>query len=146
MAAEPDVDPIVVANWVTGELVAASREAGFEHPAETKAGAAGVGAVARMVDGKEISRGSGRELLAELVANGGDPAEVSERLGLTSDDGDDLAAIVAAAIEAQPDAAAKVKAGEGKAIGAIIGVVMRETKGRADGGEATRLIREQLGL
>ncbi|MEZ5062577.1 MAG: Asp-tRNA(Asn)/Glu-tRNA(Gln) amidotransferase subunit GatB [Solirubrobacterales bacterium] len=146
VAAEPDVDPIVVANWVTGELVAASREAGFEHPAETKAGAAGVGAVARMVDGKEISRGSGRELLAELVANGGDPAEVSERLGLTSDDGDDLAAIVAAAIEAQPDAAAKVKAGEGKAIGAIIGVVMRETKGRADGGEATRLIREQLGL
>jgi aspartyl-tRNA(Asn)/glutamyl-tRNA(Gln) amidotransferase subunit B len=33
-----------------------------------------------------------------------------------------------------------------KAIGAIIGHVMRATKGRADGGEVTRLVREQLGL
>ncbi len=50
------------------------------------------------------------------------------------------------AIEQQPEAAAKVKAGEGKAIGAIVGVVMRETRGKADGGEVTRLIREKLGL
>ena len=33
-----------------------------------------------------------------------------------------------------------------EAIGALIGIVMRETQGRADGGEATRLIREKLGL
>ena len=33
-----------------------------------------------------------------------------------------------------------------KAIGAIVGVVMKETRGRADGGEVTRLIREKLGL
>jgi aspartyl-tRNA(Asn)/glutamyl-tRNA(Gln) amidotransferase subunit B len=31
-------------------------------------------------------------------------------------------------------------------VGAIVGVVMRETKGRADGGEVQRLIREKLGL
>jgi len=53
---------------------------------------------------------------------------------------------VASAIEQQPEAAAKVKAGEGKAIGAIVGIVMRETKGRADGGEVTRLVRSKLGL
>ena len=33
-----------------------------------------------------------------------------------------------------------------KAIGAIVGHVMRETKGRADGGEVTRLVREKLGV
>jgi aspartyl-tRNA(Asn)/glutamyl-tRNA(Gln) amidotransferase subunit B len=33
-----------------------------------------------------------------------------------------------------------------KAIGPIVGFVMRETKGRADGGEVTRLVRTQLGL
>ena len=53
--------------------------------------------------------------------------------------------IVAGAIAANPDAAAKIRAGNGKAIGAIIGQVMRETKGRADGGEVTRLVHEQLG-
>jgi aspartyl-tRNA(Asn)/glutamyl-tRNA(Gln) amidotransferase subunit B len=38
-----------------------------------------------------------------------------------------------------------VRGGNAKAIGALVGAVMRETKGRADGGEVTRLIREQLG-
>ena len=33
-----------------------------------------------------------------------------------------------------------------KAIGPLVGYVMQETKGRADGGEVTRLIREKLGL
>ena len=64
-----------------------------------------------------------------LVAEGGEPAEIVERLDLgASDDAGELAAIVDRAIEQQPDAAAKVRAGEGKAIGAIVGAVMRETK------------------
>ena len=60
-------------------------------------------------------------------------------------DAGELEAIVAAAIEAEPAAAEKVRAGNPKAIGPIVGAVMRETKGTADGGEVTRLIREQLG-
>ena len=42
-------------------------------------------------------------------------------------------------------AAEKVRGGNDKAMGPIVGFVMRETKGRADGGEVGRLIREQLG-
>ena len=61
-------------------------------------------------------------------------------------DGDELAAIVDAALEANPDVAEQVRGGNTKAIGPIVGPVMRETKGRADGGEVTRLVREQLGL
>ena len=49
-----------------------------------------------------------------------------------------------AALAADPDAAAKVAAGNMKAIGPLVGYVMRETKGRADGGEVTRLIRERV--
>ena len=62
------------------------------------------------------------------------------------DGGDELTAIVAAALEAEPEAAERVRGGNDKAVGPIVGRVMRETKGRADGGEVTRLIREQLGL
>ena len=43
------------------------------------------------------------------------------------------------------DAVEKIRAGNDKAIGAIVGAVMRETKGRADGGEVQRLIRERIG-
>ena len=53
--------------------------------------------------------------------------------------------IVAAAIAANEGAAEKVRGGNDKAMGPIVGFVMRETKGRADGGEVGRLIREQLG-
>ena len=64
----------------------------------------------------------------------------------------DLVAQKAVALEAQrdrvlshiADAVEKVRAGNDKAIGAIVGAVMRETKGRADGGEVQRLIRERL--
>ena len=62
------------------------------------------------------------------------------------DAGDDLASIVAAALEANADAAERVREGNAKAIGPIVGHVMRETKGRADGTEVARLVHEQLGI
>jgi aspartyl-tRNA(Asn)/glutamyl-tRNA(Gln) amidotransferase subunit B len=66
----------------------------------------------------------------------------SEGLGaLHGGDDGELMAIVDRAIAADPDAADKVRAGNMKAIGPLVGYVMRETKGRADGGEVTRLIR-----
>ena len=96
---------------------------------------------------KTVSRETARELLSRLVADGGDPAAIVEQEGLGALDAEDsgLAEIVAAAIAADPDAAAKVRDGNMKASGPLVGYVMRETKGRADGGEVSRLIREQLG-
>ncbi len=98
-----------------------------------------------MVQEKKISHGSGKTVLAALVAEGGEPATVVEREGLAQISGSgELEAIVAAAVEADPEAAEQIRAGNAKAIGAIVGAVMRETKGRADGGEVNRLIREKL--
>ena len=78
-----------------------------------------------------------------LVAEGGDPAAIVEREGLGADlRRGELEAIVDAAIEANPEAAEQIRAGNEKAIGAIVGAVMKETKGRADGGEVNELIRE----
>jgi aspartyl-tRNA(Asn)/glutamyl-tRNA(Gln) amidotransferase subunit B len=54
--------------------------------------------------------------------------------------------VVQRAIDANPRAVEELRGGKGKAVGAIVGAVMRETKGRADGGEVQRLIREKLGL
>ncbi len=87
-------------------------------------------------------------MLDKLVAEGGsDPAAIVEAEGLAAiGGGDELAEIVAAALAANADAAERVRGGNAKAIGPIIGAVMRETKGRADGGEVTRLVHEQLGI
>ena len=92
-----------------------------------------------MVEAKQVSTGAGRQVLAAMVAEGGDPAEIAEREGLGAiEDAGELEAIVERAIEADPDAAERVRGGNAKAIGPLVGFVMRETKGRADGGEVTR--------
>jgi aspartyl-tRNA(Asn)/glutamyl-tRNA(Gln) amidotransferase subunit B len=115
-------------------------------PASSKVTPAAVVALAGMVSRREVSVGVARQVLDRLVADGGDPAEIVEREGLQAMDGaDELAAIVAVALAANPDAADRVREGEEKAIGPIVGHVMRETKGRADGREVTRLVHEQLG-
>ena len=82
-----------------------------------------------------------------MIAEGGDPAEIVEREGLGAmDDGDELAGIVAKVIGENPDVVERIKGGNAKAMGALVGPIMKETRGRADGGEVNRLIREQLGV
>jgi aspartyl-tRNA(Asn)/glutamyl-tRNA(Gln) amidotransferase subunit B len=142
------VEPKIVGNWVTGELAAALRQGEEETAApDSKVEPAALAALIGLVNEKKISHGSGKTVLAALVAEGGNPAAIVERKGLAQiSDSGELESIVAAAVAANPQAAEEIKAGNPKAIGAIVGAVMKETKGRADGGEVNRLIREQLGL
>jgi aspartyl-tRNA(Asn)/glutamyl-tRNA(Gln) amidotransferase subunit B len=98
-----------------------------------------------MVASKEVSASAGKEVLDVLVSEGGDPASVVESKGLGRADAGELEAIVERAIADNADAVDKIRAGKGQAIGAIVGAVMRETKGRADGEEVQRMIREKLG-
>ncbi|MBW8059032.1 MAG: Asp-tRNA(Asn)/Glu-tRNA(Gln) amidotransferase subunit GatB [Solirubrobacterales bacterium] len=142
------VEPRVVANWVTGELAAALRQEGGEAGATgSKVEPEALAALVVMVQEKRISHGSGKTVLAALVAEGGEPGAIVEREGLAQiSDSGELEAIVATAVDANPEAAAQIRAGNGRAIGAIVGAVMRETKGRADGAEVNRLIRDRLGV
>jgi aspartyl-tRNA(Asn)/glutamyl-tRNA(Gln) amidotransferase subunit B len=147
LAAAPagGVSSVELANWIP-QLV--ERIGSGADPAESPVSPGGLAALAAMVSAKEVSRDAAREVLTKLVAEGGDPRAIVEREGLgaiSADDGDGLVTIVDAAIASDPDAAAKVKDGNMKAIGPLVGYVMRETKGRADGGEVTRLIRERVG-
>jgi aspartyl-tRNA(Asn)/glutamyl-tRNA(Gln) amidotransferase subunit B len=142
-----EVEAQVVANWVTGELAAALRQAGGGGPADSEVSPGALATLVTMVGARKISHGSAKQVLATLVAEGGDPAEIVDREGLAQiSDSGELEGVVAAAVEANPEAAEQVRAGNGKAIGAIVGAVMKEIKGRADGGEVTRLIREKLGV
>jgi aspartyl-tRNA(Asn)/glutamyl-tRNA(Gln) amidotransferase subunit B len=133
-----------LANWIP-QLV--ERIGSDADPAQSRVAPAALAALAALVSARQVSRDAAREVLTKLVAEGGEPQSIVERDGLgalSEDDGDGLGAIVDSALAADPDAAAKVAAGNTKAIGPLVGYVMRETKGRADGGEVTRLIRERV--
>jgi aspartyl-tRNA(Asn)/glutamyl-tRNA(Gln) amidotransferase subunit B len=145
LAAAGAAEPRVVANWVTGELTATLRQVDGAGRPDPRTLADLVAAV----QAKRISHAGGKQVLTVVVGDHeSDIDTVIEREGLAQMGGDDdeLAGIVAAAIEGDPAAAEQIRSGNGRAIGAIVGAVMRETKGRADGGEVNRLIREQLGL
>ncbi len=139
--AEGGWDPISIANWIPPLVERIGSDA---DPAESKVSPESLATLAAMVKTKQISRDTGRDLLTRLVEEGGDPRTIVERenLGAISDG---LAEVVDQAIAADPEAAEKVRAGNQKAIGPLVGFVMRETKGRADGGEVRRLILERLG-
>jgi aspartyl-tRNA(Asn)/glutamyl-tRNA(Gln) amidotransferase subunit B len=134
--------PRRLANWTINELTAAI---GDGDPADTKLEPPALARLVALVADKEVSASAAHEVLAVLIAEGGDPAAVVEAQGLGRAGEDELGDIVDRAIAENPDAVEKIRAGKDQAIGALVGAVMRETKGRADGGEVQRLIRERLG-
>ena len=138
------VEPQALANWVGGELVA---RIGETDPAESKVAPEALASLVGMVSSRAVTPGAAKQVLDRLASDGGDPARIveTEELGAIAPGGE-LDAAVDAAIAANPEAVDSLRAGRGKAIGAIIGHVMRETKGRADGGEVTRLVRAKLDL
>jgi aspartyl-tRNA(Asn)/glutamyl-tRNA(Gln) amidotransferase subunit B len=137
-------DARAAANWVTDLRARLGAEA---DPAASQVTPVALAGLVGLVQRREVGAGAARQVLDRLVAEGGDPAEIVEREGLAAmGGGEELEGMVAAAIAANADAAAKVRAGNDKAMGPIVGQVMREAKGRADGGEVRRLVREQLGV
>jgi aspartyl-tRNA(Asn)/glutamyl-tRNA(Gln) amidotransferase subunit B len=145
LASADGLDPVAVANWI--QMLVERLEPDAD-PSSSKLMPDAFAALVRLVVEKAISRDAGREVLGILLMEGGEPAAIVQREGLGSIAADDsgLAEIVAAAIASDPAAAEKVRGGNMKATGPLVGYVMRETKGRADGGEINRLIREQLGV
>jgi aspartyl-tRNA(Asn)/glutamyl-tRNA(Gln) amidotransferase subunit B len=100
-----------------------------------------------MVTDRQVTQGAAKQVLDRLVAEGGDPRAIVEAEGLGAiGGGATLEPIVQQALDANPDVAEKLSTGNMKPIGVIVGFVMRETKGRADGGEVTRIVREKLGI
>jgi aspartyl-tRNA(Asn)/glutamyl-tRNA(Gln) amidotransferase subunit B len=137
------LDPRTLASWVTVELVARTGEG---HPAESLVEPAALADLVGMLSARSISASAAKEVLDVMASEGGGAATIVEQRGLGLAAADELEAIVDRAIAKNGDAVEKVRAGKGKAMGAIVGAVMRETKGRADGGEVQRMVRERLGI
>ncbi len=85
-----------------------------------------------------------KQVLAALVERGGGDAEaIAAAKGFEALDTSELEAMVDAAIAAQPDAWEKFCAGEGKAMGALVGEVMKASRGQADGKLVSRLFNQR---
>ncbi len=92
------------------------------------------------IDGK-LTATQAKQVLAEIVEHGGGDAEaIAASKGFEAMDTGELESMVDDAIAGQPDAWSKFCAGEGKAMGALVGAVMKASKGQADGKAVTALL------
>ncbi|MFJ6419107.1 Asp-tRNA(Asn)/Glu-tRNA(Gln) amidotransferase subunit GatB [Paeniglutamicibacter sp. NPDC091659] len=100
-----------------------------------------------LIEGKKINDKIARQVLEFVVAGEGTPSEVvaARSLAVVNDDSA-LGAAIDAAMEAMPDVVEKVKAGKLQAIGALMGPVMKATRGQADAGRVRELVLEKLGI
>ncbi|HJQ07130.1 MAG TPA: Asp-tRNA(Asn)/Glu-tRNA(Gln) amidotransferase subunit GatB [Nocardioides sp.] len=130
--------------WWVAELLRRANDAGVEL-ASVGVSPAQVAEVQALIDAKTINDKLARSVFDGLIAGEGTPAEVIEKRGLAlvSDDGPLIAAIDDA-LAAQPDVADKIRGGNMGAIGAIIGGVMKATRGQADAARVRELILEKL--
>jgi aspartyl-tRNA(Asn)/glutamyl-tRNA(Gln) amidotransferase subunit B len=94
----------------------------------------------------KVTATQAKTILSELVANGGgDAAKIAAEKGFEALDTSAVETMVDDAIAAQPDAWAKYCAGEEKALGAIVGAVMKASKGKADGKVVTAILLSRKG-
>ncbi|MFI7546301.1 Asp-tRNA(Asn)/Glu-tRNA(Gln) amidotransferase subunit GatB [Actinoplanes sp. NPDC049599] len=137
--------PAGARKWWMGELARRANETGVELAA-VGVTPAQVAQLQGLVDQGKLNDKLARQVLEGVVAGEGDPEAViaARGLGVVSDTGA-LTAAVDEAIAANPDIAAKIRDGKVAAAGALVGAVMKTTRGQADAKTVRELILARLG-
>jgi len=138
-------DPTKARTWWLGEI---SRIANDKDVAITELSItpADVAEIVALVNKGELTDKLARQVVEGVIAGDGSPAEVVVKRGIkvVSDDGALMAAIEKVCAD-QPETAQKVRDGHIPAAGALIGAVMKETKGQADAARVRELLLGHLG-
>ncbi|WP_055479462.1 Asp-tRNA(Asn)/Glu-tRNA(Gln) amidotransferase subunit GatB [Sphaerimonospora mesophila] len=132
--------------WWMGELARRANEAGTAL-ADLPITPGDVAKVTELVASGALNDKLARQVLEGVLAGEGTPDEVVEKRGLriVSDEGE-LSAIIDQVLADNADAADKVRGGKIAAVGALVGGVMKASRGKADAGRARELILEKLGV
>ncbi len=132
--------------WWMGELARRSNESGVAL-ADLPITPEQIARVTTLVASGSLNDKLAREVLEGVLAGEGSPDEVVEKRGLkiVSDDGA-LSSIIDEVLAANADAAEKVRSGKIAAAGALVGGVMKASRGKADAARARALILEKLGV
>ncbi len=130
--------------WWLGDLARRANDGGVEL-AELAITPAQVAELTGLITAGTINDKLARQVLDGVLAGQGGPAQVVEAQGLAvMGESDELVAAVDAAIAGAPDVVEKVRAGKVQALGALVGQVMKATRGKADAPTVKRMLEERV--
>lgn len=137
-------DAKAVSNWIMGDLLGYLNANGLEIES-VKVTGQGLGEMIGLIEKGTISGKIAKTVFKEMLVSGKKPGQIVEEQGLVqiSDEGA-IQAIVDKVVEGNPQSVADYKAGKEKAVGFLVGQVMKESKGKANPGLVNQLIVERL--
>ena len=143
---EAGASPAAARKWWMGELArtAKQNEVALE---DLTVAPEQIAQLQQLVDDGRLTDKLARQVLEGVLAGEGDPEQVVQARGLevVSDEGA-LTSAVQEALDANPDVVEKIKGGKVKAAGALVGAVMKATRGQADAARVRELIMEMVGV
>ena len=138
-------DGKAVANWVLRDLLRALKDRELEIE-EAKITPAALAALIALVGAGRLTVKSAQEIVADLVAQGGDPVALMTERGLQAvSDAGLIESVVSEVIDGDPDVVASFQSGDEKAINFLMGQVMKKTRGKANPGQVRELLLQKLG-
>ena len=133
-----------VANWVTGELLRHVKNDGGS-VVQTKVRPEHIGSLVKLVKSGEISTTAAKDVFAEVWQTGAEPAAIVKAKGLAQvSDEAAIAAAVDAVLAENPKAVADYRAGNQRALGALVGPVMKRMGGKANPAVINKVLTERI--
>lgn len=131
-------------NWLMGE-VSGYMNKHLKELHELAITPEGLAKMIKLIEDGTISSKIAKEVFAELVENGGDPEEFVKKKGLVqiSDEGQ-LLEVVTKVLNENEQSIQDYKAGKGRALGFLVGQVMKETKGQANPQMVNKLLKQEI--
>ncbi|KSU81199.1 aspartyl/glutamyl-tRNA(Asn/Gln) amidotransferase subunit B [Fictibacillus enclensis] len=141
---QEEADPKMLSNWLMGEVSAYLNNASREID-ETPLTPVNLAKMIKLIEDGTISSKIAKKVFKEMIENGGDPETIVKEKGLVqiSDEGA-IREFVVAVLDRNPQSIEDFKNGKDKAIGFLVGQVMKETKGKANPPLVNKLIAEEL--
>lgn len=140
---EPKIDPKQAFNWIMGDMMAYLNENKLKI-AELPLAPAVLGELINLIANGTISSKIAKDILPELLANGGSVKAIVQAKGLTVLAGDELAEIIDRILLDNPKEVEQYRAGKTKLLGFFVGQTMKKTQGRAEPKATNDLILQKL--
>ena len=134
----------LVGGWLTSELFKLMNQENITAP-ELKITPENFAEFITLIYQKKINSSAAQKVLKIMFTTGGDPSHIIEENDLTqNDNADELAVVIDRIIQNNPEQVAQYKNGKASVFQYFVGMVMRETKGKANPETAQKLLKEKL--